>query len=73
MNGLHLVAYYHHSYGGGWTNWIAHIAVSSIIHAVIYGAVFRLMHRLTLGEDGVLAAGVLFIVFILGRASDRRG
>jgi uncharacterized membrane protein len=71
VNGLHLLAYYHRGYGyaGGWSSWIAHIAVMSMIHAVIYGVVFRLMHRLTLGEDVVLAAFVLFVVFMLGRAS----
>jgi hypothetical protein len=39
---------YHH--GGGWSDWIAHTVVSSIIHAMIFRVVFQLMHRLTLGD-----------------------
>ncbi len=73
MIGLLPLAYSHHGYGGGWSSWIMHLTVSAVVHAVIYGAVFRLVHRLTPGEDVVLAAAVLVAVFMLGRASDRRG
>ena len=25
MNPLHLLAYHHYGYGGGWTDWMAHV------------------------------------------------
>lgn len=73
MSDLLTLAYYHHGYGGGWTDWMAHVAISSMIHALIYGVVFRLMHQLTLGEAVVLVAVVLGCLFMRGRARDRRG
>ena len=39
MNQLAFLAY-SHANNSGWTDWIAHRAVSAVIHAVIYGAVF---------------------------------
>ena len=67
-----ILSAYHHGYGG-WTDWIAHVAVSSLIHAVIYSTVFRLMHRITLSEAIVLAAVVLGCIVMWGRSRDRRG
>jgi hypothetical protein len=62
---------YHH--GGGWSDWIAHTVVSSIIHAMIYRVVFQLMHRMTLGEALVLVVAVLAVLVMWGRSQDRRG
>jgi hypothetical protein len=64
---------YAHHHGGGMTDWIAHMAISSVIHAVIYGFVFRLMGHLTLSQDAVLVAVVLGVAFIWARSRDRRG
>ncbi len=74
MNDLMMLAYHHgYGYGGGWSNWIAHVAVSSLIHALIYGVVFKLMHQLTLGEAVVLAVVVIGCIVMWGRSRDRRG
>ena len=64
---------YAHHHGGGMTDWIAHMAISSVIHAVVYGFVFRLMSHLTLGQDAVLVAVVLGVAFAWARSRDRRG
>jgi Flp pilus assembly protein TadB len=74
MTELVFLAYRHaYGYGGGWTDWIAHTALSSVIHALIYGLVFKLMHRLTLGEAVVLVVAVLVVVFMWSRSRNRRG
>jgi hypothetical protein len=44
-----------------------------VIHALIYGLVFKLMHRLTLGEAVVLVVAVLVVVFMWSRSRNRRG
>ena len=49
------------------------MAISSVIHAVVYGFVFRLMGHLTLGQDAVLVAVVLGVAFAWARSRDRRG
>jgi hypothetical protein len=72
MDVLEYIAY-HHGYGGGWGNWIAHMAVSALIHSLIYGFVFRLMHHLTFGEAAVLVVVVLVLLFGWGQSRDRRG
>ena len=74
MNDLMMLAYYHgYGYGGGWSNWIAHVVISSVIHALVYGTVFKLMHQLTLGEAVVLAVVVIGCIVMWGRSRDRRG
>jgi uncharacterized membrane protein YagU involved in acid resistance len=80
MRDLVFVAYRYghvHSYGynrgGGWSDWIAHTVLSSIIHAMIYRVVFQLMHRLTLGEALVLVVVVVAVLVVWGRSQDRRG
>jgi uncharacterized membrane protein YagU involved in acid resistance len=78
MKDLVFVAYRYghvHSFGhgGGWSDWIAHTVLSSIIHAMIYRVVFQLMHRLTLGEAVVLAVAVVAVLVMWGRSQDRRG
>ena len=65
------LSYAHHH--GGMTDWIAHMAISSVIHAVIYGFVFRLMGHLTLQQDAVLVVVVLGVAFLWARSRDRRG
>ena len=64
---------YHYGYGGGWTDWIAHMLVSSVVNAVIYSVIFRLMRNLTLPEAIVLAVVVIVALFAWGRSRDRRG
>ena len=51
----------HHAYGGG--SWIAHMVVSSIIHGLIYGAIFRVMRHLSLGEILLIAAIVIGLFY----------
>jgi hypothetical protein len=59
-------------YGGGSSDWIAHMVVSSVIHAVIYRFMFQLMHRLTLGQAALLVVVVLAVLFMWGRSRDQR-
>ncbi len=63
---------YAHHHGGGMTDWIAHMAISSLIHAVIYGFVFRLMGHFTLSQDAVLVVVVLGVLFVWARSRERR-
>jgi hypothetical protein len=73
MNSLLLAAYHHApSHSGEWADWIAHSVVSALIHSVIYGVMFKLIHRLTLGEAVVLAVVVVAVLFLWGRSRDRR-
>ncbi len=69
MNHLAFLAY-HHAYG--WTDWLTHVAVSRLVHALIYSFAFRLMHDLTLGQAAVLVAIILGCLFMWTRARDRR-
>ncbi len=70
MSDLYLLAYH---YGGGWTDWLGHMALSAVIHALIYSVIFRMIHDLTLGQAVVVALVVLAAIFLWGRARDRRG
>lgn len=72
MNSLIPMAY-HYNYGGGWAEWLSHMAVSALVHALIYGFIFHLMRGLTLGQAAGLIAVVFAALFILARARDRRG
>ncbi len=73
MNRFALLAY-HYGYGhGNWSGWLAHVTISSAIHAMVYSVVFRLMHRLTLGEAVILVAVVLGGLFMWSRTRDPRG
>ena len=72
MSRLALLAY-HYGYGhGNWSSWLAHVTISSVVHALIYSVVFRLMHRLTLGEAVILVAVVLCGLFMWSRTRDPR-
>ncbi len=66
------LSYVHHD-GGGMTDWVAHMAISSVIHAVIYGFVFRLMGHMTLQQNAMLVVVVLVVMFVWTRTRDRRG
>jgi hypothetical protein len=73
FSGLMMAAYHHgRVHSSGWADWITHHVVSAIIHSVIYGAMFKLMHRLTLAEAVVLAVMVVGVLFLWGRARDGR-
>jgi hypothetical protein len=61
----------YHAYG--WTDWLAHVTMSAVMHALIYGFLFRLMHNLTLSQAVVLVIVVLGCVSMWSRARDRRG
>ena len=62
---------YHHGFGGT-TDWLTHLVLSAVVHAVIYGFVFRLLRHLTLGEEAVLVGVVLVGILMWGRGRDRR-
>lgn len=66
---LLLSAYYHH---GDTVGWLVHTIGNAIVHALIYGLVFRLMRHLTLGEAVLLVGAVLAVMFLWARARDRR-
>jgi hypothetical protein len=72
MNPITFLAY-HHAYAYGWTEWLAHVTSSAVVHAVIYSFVFRLMHHLTLGQAAVVVVMVLGCLFVWARSRDRRG
>jgi hypothetical protein len=72
MTRLHFIAqYHHHGYGGGTVDWLTHMVVSSIAHAMIFNVMFRVLHGLTLMRALVLVGIVLAIIFMWGRARDR--
>ncbi len=64
---------YHHAYGGGWADWLTHVVVSSVVHAMVYSLVFRALSRLTFGQEAFLIAAVLLVLFMWSRNRDRRG
>ncbi|GAB0118339.1 hypothetical protein [Acidisoma sp. 7E03] len=66
---LLLTAYYHH---GDTVGWLAHSIGNAIIHALIYGLIFRLMRHLSLGEAALLVIVILGGLFLWARARDRR-
>jgi hypothetical protein len=63
---------YAHNYGGRWSDWIPHVVLSSVIHAVVYRFVFQLMHRMTLGEVALVAVVVVPGLIVWMRSRDRR-
>ena len=52
---------YHHAYEA---RWLGHTIVSSLIHGLIYGAIFHLMRGMSLGE--VLLVAVLGVALVAG-------
>jgi Flp pilus assembly protein TadB len=68
-----MFAHHHYGYGAGMTDWMAHMAISAVIHGLIYGLIFKVMHQLTLAQAVALVIAVLAVMFMWGRARDRRG
>ena len=62
---MHHAYGYHHAYGGG--SWITHMVVSSIIHGLIYGVIFRVLRHLSLGEIVLLAIVVIGLFYAWNR------
>ena len=59
----------HHAYYAGHTiahhgGWLGHTIVSAVIHGLIYGAIFRLMRGLSIGE--VLLVAVVGVAVVGG-------
>ena len=70
MSNAWLLAYH---YGhGSWLDWIMHVTVSSVIHALVFRLVGRVMHQMTLAEAVVLVAVVLGCLFMWAQSRDRR-
>ncbi len=68
-----LVLAYHHGFGyGGATDWLTHMVLSTVVHALIYSFIFRLLRHLSLGEEAVLVGIVLVGILMWGRRRDRR-
>jgi hypothetical protein len=55
------------------THWLAHMTLSSVVHGLIYGLIFKIMHHLTLAQAAVLVAVVLGCLFLWSGSRDRRG
>lgn len=71
MNGVALA--YHHGFGfGGTTDWLTHLVLSALVHAMVYDLIFRMLRHLTLGEEAVLVGIVLAGILMWGRGRDRR-
>lgn len=64
-----LSAYYHH---GDNVGWLIRSVENALVHALIFGLVFRLLRQLTLGQAVLLVAVVLAVMFLWARARDRR-
>jgi hypothetical protein len=60
----------HHGYGGG--SWVGHMVVSSIVHGLIYGAIFRMLAHLGLGEVLLLALIVVGALYYWNRNTGYR-
>ena len=66
MSGLAMLSY-HFGGGGAHVGWIGHMVVSSIIHGLIYGAIFRILRHLSLGEVVLLALVVIGLLYAWNR------
>ncbi len=62
---------YHHGFGGG--GWIGHMVVSSIVHGLVYGVIFRLLSHLGLGGTVLLAVLVIGGLVMWNRNRSYRG
>ncbi len=66
--GYHPAYGYHHAYGyGGGSGWITHMIISSVIHGLIYSAIFRVLRHLSLAEILVLVAIVIWAIYAWNR------
>ncbi len=68
---MHHAYGYHHAYGGG--SWITHLVVSSIIHGLIYSAIFRLVRHLSFGEIVLIAVVVIGLFYAWNRNRRTQG
>lgn len=50
----------HHYFPGAGGGWLTHMIVSSVVHGLIYGAIFRLLRHLSVVEI------VLLVVLVIG-------
>lgn len=50
-----------------WASGFAHSLQNTLMHAVVYGFVFKVMHHLSLAGAGVLALAVVGVVWWLQR------
>ena len=48
------------------------MVLSAVVHALVYGFIFRLLRHLTFGEEAVLVGLVLIGILMWGRGRDRR-
>ncbi|HTJ90829.1 MAG TPA: hypothetical protein VL356_11700 [Acidocella sp.] len=60
---------YSHAVGGGW---LTHMVISSVIHAMIYSVIFRLLGHLSLGQAVLLVVVVIAVLYALNRGNARR-
>lgn len=51
----------------GTSTWLAHMVVSSLVHALIYGVIFKLIHSLGLGGGLLLAMTVIGGIWLVMR------
>ncbi len=71
-NSIYRSSFTNTDYDGCTMDWITHMAVSSIIYALIYGVVCKVMHQLTLGQAVVLAMLVIGCIIMWGRPRDQQ-
>jgi hypothetical protein len=60
---------YSHALGGGW---LTHMVISSVIHAMIYSVIFRLLAHLSLGQAVLLVVVVIAVLYAFNRGNTRR-
>lgn len=53
-------AYYHAASSGN--HWLIHTIVSAVIHGLVYGAIFRLMRGMSIGEALLVAVAGVAVV-----------
>jgi hypothetical protein len=60
------------AYGYHHWSWIGHMVVSSIVHGLIYGVIFRVLSHLSLGEIVLLAVVVIGGFYLWNRNNGYR-
>lgn len=58
---------HHYFPGGGSGGWLTHMIISSVVHGLIYGAIFRLFRHLSLGEILLLVVLVIGGIYVWNR------
>ena len=59
-------------YGGGAVDCLTHLVVSSVVHAMIFNAVFRVLHGMSLMQALVLV-GIVLAIYARCRQPDLAG